>query len=117
MTAAQAKDVSFVREQIASLIEFGSGANSSSSTTGVGTSNAIDFTYVLYGESSTDPTLTSAYFYSGYYNSGSLAKNATVNNTKMNISSLAEIVGVSLGELNTATNAGLVTNKSALGLG
>jgi len=118
ITAAQAKDVSYIRSQIAGLIEYGATSNSTE-TAGVGKSGALDFSYVVYGESSTDPAKTSAYVYSGYYAANAFAKGGVVDVTKLNIASLAEVVGVSsVGDLATTSLAGIVTtaNKAALGL-
>ena len=114
--AWQMADVGYIKSAVASLIEFGTGGGNSLATPGAGRGNVIDFIYVAYGESSRDATSTSAYIYGGYYDAASIARNSSIDESKLNIVSLAEIVGVEVGDLNTNLMSGIIQSKAGLGL-
>ena len=63
----------------------------------LGSSN-LDFTYVLYGQSSGDAAVTSAYLYAGTYEPTNQGGH-TLDASKLKIVGLAEIVGVTDGSL------------------
>jgi hypothetical protein len=95
MTSANAKSAAFIAETIAFIINQGGVAAPGT----VGKASATDFIYVAYGESSSDSAKTSAYLYSGYYETSAvvLGKDATID--KVKISALAEIFDVASGDL------------------
>ena len=104
ITAANAIDPTTVRANIGALVNAGgTGANS------LGSSN-LDFTYVLYGQSSADSTVTSAYLYGGTYESTNQGAN-NFDASKLKIVGLAEIVDVTDGSLVTGS---ITTSKGGL---
>ncbi|MEB3355094.1 MAG: hypothetical protein VKM34_12825 [Cyanobacteriota bacterium] len=103
------KDPTAVLATIAEFIKIGGTLGSMSSS--VGDIDAYDFVYVAYGESSNDPTVTSAYIYSGFYVGTVLAGGSNFDSRNLSVVGLAEIVGVNFGDLQTGINAGVITTK------
>ena len=96
VTNANATDAATIRSNLAGLINSGgTGPNS------LGSSN-LDFTYVLYGQSSSDVTVTSAYVYAGTYGETNQGYN-NFDASQLKIVGLAEIVGVTDGSLVTGS--------------
>ena len=96
ITNANAASALAVKNNIGGLIQSGgSGFNS------IG-SSSLDFTYVLYGQSSDNASQTSAYVYAGTYGStNTLAGNFDASQLK--IVGLAEIINVTDGSLVTGS--------------
>ena len=92
ITNANATDALTVKNNIGGLIQAGgSGANSVGSST-------LDFTYVLYGQSSSNSSQTSAYVYAGTYGSSNTLP-GNFDASQLKIVGLAEIVNVTDGSL------------------
>ena len=71
----------------------------------------MDFTYIMYAQSSENPDVRSAYVYAGNY--GLTNQNSsTFDSTKLQIVGLAEIVGVNDGGM---TGSSILRNKGTLG--
>ena len=102
---ANARNAEDIRGNIGSLINFGgTGSNN------IGSSD-IDFTYIMYAQSSASEDVRSAYVYAGNY--GLTNQNSsTFDSSKLQIVGLAEIVGGADGSL---TSSSILRNKGTLG--
>ena len=100
ITNTAAKDALTIKTNIGGFIQAaGTGPNL------IG-SSALDFTYVLYGQSSGNASQTSAYVYAGTYGSTNTLSN-NFDASELKIVGLAEIVNVTDGSLVT----GSITNS------
>ena len=94
LTNANASDALTIKNNIGMLIQSG-GSGFITNNRG---SDSLDFTYVLYGQSSDDASTTSAYVYAGTYGTqNTMSGNFAADQLK--IVGLAEIVGVADGSL------------------
>ncbi len=94
LTNAYVNDESNIRANIQNIIQSGGTAGN------VGGSDNLDFTYILYAQSSSDAAQTSAYVYAGTYGLTNKSAGATFDNTELKMVGLAEIVNVSNGVMN-----------------
>jgi len=112
ITAANAADASFVRDQVAAFVA-ASGSQAASSS--IGRANGVDFLYVAYGETTGNADKVSAYVYGGFFNQATAvaagAMTATAAKDLISIVSLAEIVDVAAGDLQAGN---FTTSKSGL---
>ena len=106
LTNANAKDAATILNNIGMLIHSG---GSGFKSAGVGSDN-IDFTYVLYGQSSDDDTQTSAYVYAGTYGKQN-SMFGGFDASQLKIVGLAEIVDVADGSL---LESSITTSKGDL---
>ena len=95
LTSANAKDVSVIRANIANIIQTGGTANASSPG-----SSDLDFTYILYAQSSDNASQVSAYIYSGTYGLQNKAAGSTFDNTELKIVGIAEVQNIANGVMN-----------------
>ena len=105
VTNAQATDVTNLRSNLEFFINYG--GTSSNASKG---SSDLDFTYILYAQSSDNASVTSAYIYSGTY-SGTNQNANSFDATKFKIVGLAEVVGVTSGDF---TSGNFLSSKGDL---
>ena len=112
ITAGQAADVSYIRDQVAGFV---AAAGSQAASNSIGRANGVDFLYIAYGETTGNLDSVSAYVYGGYFDqptavtAGSLTDAAAKE--KIYIVSLAEIVDIAIGDLQAGN---FTSSKSGL---
>ena len=82
-----------IRANIQSIIQKGGTAEDLSGN------ETLDFTYILYGQSSEDSSQVSAYIYEGRYGVTNQPIETRFDNTKIKINSLAEIMNIENGSI------------------
>ena len=95
-------NVSNIRANLDSIITAGgTSANSQASSD-------LDFTYILYAQSSADATATSAYIYTGTYGVERADAGTAMTDTSLKIMGIAEIDAITSGAL---TSAQIISTK------
>ena len=95
-TNAYVSNISNIRANLDSIITAG-GTSASSQA-----SSDLDFTYILYAQSSADSTATSAYIYTGTYGVERADAGTAMTDTSLKIMGIAEIDNITSGALTSA---------------
>ncbi|MAN49312.1 MAG: hypothetical protein CMD04_00620, partial [Flavobacteriales bacterium] len=94
LTNAYVKEEANIRANLQNIIKTGGTAYD------INGNSSIDFTYILYSQSSEDTSQVSAYIYTGSYSALNQSTYNDFDNTKLKITGLAEIVNIENGFLN-----------------